>query len=116
MAFDVSKKQIREQYGLTIAFNYCEIERLLEPFTPVAYCRSRAYGWQCDFYANIMGHGVNIVTGYSTSGCGAVDLTEELHIKFKELDKKANSLNRDELINKIKELLNETRNTLTGKD
>ena len=114
MAFKVSKAQIREQSGITIEFNYCEIERLLEPFTPIAYCVGR-YGWQCDFYACVMGHGVNIVTGYSTSGCGAVDLPCELRNKFKELESKAHSMNRDELRNKFKDLLNETRNTLTGK-
>lgn len=107
MAFKVSKTQIRNQFGITIEFGYCEIQRLLRPLSPTAYCAG-VYGWTCDFYQNALDSGINIVTGYNTSQCRAFKLPKELRIKFKDLEDKAHSMDLDELRIKFKELLDET--------
>lgn len=113
MAFKVSKKQIKEQGGITIAFGYCQIQRLLRPYNPTAFCAG-VYGWMCDFYANIAGVPINIVTGYDTSRCGAVDLPDDLLNKFKELESEVYSTDLDEIRIKFKELLTETHKRIAN--
>lgn len=107
MAFGISKKRIRGQVGITIAFDYCEIQRLLRLLSRTAYCAG-VYGWTCDFYQNVLDSGINIVTGYDTGRCGAVDLPDALHEKFNALEKRAYGMDFGELRAELKALLNET--------
>lgn len=107
MAFEVSKTQIRKQCGITIEFGYCEIQRLLRPLSSTAYCAG-VYGWTCDFYQNVLGSGINIVTGYNTSRCGAVSLPAALREKFTALEERAYGMQYAEIRAELKTLLDET--------
>lgn len=110
MAFKVTKKQLREQPGITIAFPYCKLQYILNIFDCDVYCSSRTSGWQCDFYARVLGTPINIVTGYSTAGCGAVDIPSDLYDRFMRLENRAggNDAPFDEIRAELKALLNET--------
>lgn len=108
MAFEVSKKQLREQPGFTIAFSYCALQNLLGGFRRDAYVASRSYGWQCDFYGNVLSTNMNIVTGYAPNNCGELELPADLRAKFIDLEKRSYGMNPDDARAELEALLKDT--------
>lgn len=108
MAFEVSKKQLRNQPGFTIAFGYCALQNLLGGFRRDAYATSRSYGWQCDFYGNVLNTNMNIVTGYAPNNCGELELTADLRAKFIDLEKRSYGMNPDDARAELEALLKDT--------
>ncbi len=61
MKFEVSKKEMRNNYDRIISIGYCNAQWLLKYEEPIAYS-TRVEGWACDYYDI---DGVLISTGYA---------------------------------------------------
>ena len=80
MKLKASKKSIKENFNIIYSVGYCNLQYLLNYFTPFAYSVG-VYGWSCDYYQF---NNICISTGYSPIG---KELNYETIRKYNKLAK-----------------------------
>ena len=86
MKTKVTKKQVVASYSNILKLSYCELQHLLNRFSP-QYCTCGIYGWNADVYII---DGMCIVTGYNPFGgeypaSDEIDRVEKEYQELKEL-------------------------------
>ena len=106
MKFQVSKKEMRNNYDRIISIGYCDAQWLLKYEEPIAYS-TRLEGWACDYYDI---DGVLISTGYAPLSSKNTHSNYDIVHRYNEQAKKIAcnySLNYEERKAQVNALLKE---------
>ena len=96
MNIKLTKKDLRNNFGVIVSCGYCELQSLLNIKSRVGYNQG-VYGWNFDAFDF---GGVGLITGYRTRGAADIVLSMDF---CKEWDNKARNATYEER----KQILNE---------
>ena len=116
MKLQITKTNIRNNFGTILTAGYCELQYLLNYCSAFAYSAG-SYGWNCDFYQpSFKFSGVCIATGYNVDRLNgnrvSYELVKEYEQKAREVVNDYSQINKREALNTlidefIKKALNE---------
>ena len=93
MNIKLTKKDLRNNFGVIVSCGYCELQSLLNLKSRVGYNKG-VYGWNFDAFDF---GGVGLITGYSTRGAD-IDLPLEFCMHWDKRARNATSEERKQIL------------------
>ena len=97
MNIKLTKKDLRNNFGVIISCGYCELQTLLSLKSRVGYNKG-VYGWNFDAFDF---GGVGLITGYRTRGVADIVLSPDFRKYWDERANNANSEERKQILNEF---------------